>query len=246
MATLAYTLISILIVSALSLIGVLYLSINEKTLKKILFYLVSFAAGGLLGAAFLDLLPEAAESNGLIYAYVLTGIVFFFLIENFLHWHHVHHEKKEAHTFAHMNLIGDAVHNLIDGAIIAGAYLVSVPLGVVTTLAVILHEIPQEFGDFAVLIYGGFSKTRALLFNFLTALTAFIGAGLAYYFSTAVQNFNSYLIPFAAGGFIYIATVDLLPALRRETEKSISKSVAQTVFVILGIVMIWVAGKIIS
>ncbi len=244
MAALAYTLISILLVSALSLIGVLYLSINEKTLKKILFYLVSFAAGGLLGAAFLDLLPEA--DGGIAYAYVLAGIVFFFLIENFLHWHHVHHEKKEAHSFAYMNLVGDAVHNLIDGAIIAGAYLVSVPLGVVTTIAVILHEIPQEFGDFAVLVYGGFSKTRALLFNFLTALTAFIGAGLAYYFSTAVQNFNSYLIPFAAGGFIYIATVDLLPALRRETEKDFHKSIAQTIFVILGIVMIWLAGKIIS
>ncbi len=244
MAALAYTLISILLVSALSLIGVLYLSINEKTLKKILFYLVSFAAGGLLGAAFLDLLPEA--DGGVAYAYVLAGLVFFFLIENFLHWHHVHHEKKEAHSFAYMNLVGDAVHNLIDGAIIAGAYLVSVPLGFVTTIAVILHEIPQEFGDFAVLIYGGFSKTRALLFNFLTALTAFIGAGLAYYFSTAVQNFNSYLIPFAAGGFIYIATVDLLPALRRETEKDFHKSVAQTVFVILGIVMIWLAGRIVG
>ncbi len=244
MAALAYTLVSILLVSALSLIGVLYLSINEKTLKKILFYLVSFAAGGLLGAAFLDLLPEA--NGGVAYAYVLAGLVFFFLIENFLHWHHVHHEKKEAHTFAHMNLIGDAVHNLIDGAIIAGAYLVSVPLGVVTTIAVILHEIPQEFGDFAVLIYGGFSKTKALLFNFATALTAFIGAGLAYYFSTAVQNFNSYLIPFAAGGFIYIATVDLLPALRRETERDVHKSIAQTVFVILGIVMIWAAGKIVA
>ncbi len=244
MAALAYTLISILIVSALSLIGVLYLSINEKTLKKILFYLVSFAAGALLGAAFLDLLPEA--NGGVAYAYVLAGLVFFFLIENFLHWHHVHHEKKEAHSFAYMNLVGDGVHNLIDGAIIAGAYLVSVPLGVVTTLAVILHEIPQEFGDFAVLIYGGFTKGKALFYNFLTALTAFIGAGLAYYFSTAVQNFDSYVIPFAAGGFIYIATVDLLPALRRETEKNVGKSIAQTVFVILGIVMIWLAGKIVG
>ena len=244
MAALTYTLISILIVSALSLIGVLYLSVNEKTLKKILFYLVSFAAGGLLGAAFLDLLPEA--NGGVAYAYVLAGLMFFFLIENFLHWHHVHHEKKEAHSFAYMNLVGDAVHNLIDGAIIAGAYLVSIPLGVVTTIAVVLHEIPQEFGDFAVLVYGGFSKTQALLFNFLTALTAFIGAGLAYYFSTAVQNFNAYLIPFAAGGFIYIATVDLLPALRRETERDVRKSIAQTIFVILGIVMIWVAGKIIA
>lgn len=244
MAALTYTLISILIVSALSLIGVLYLSVNEKTLKKILFYLVSFAAGGLLGAAFLDLLPEA--NGGVAYAYVLAGLMFFFLIENFLHWHHVHHEKKEAHSFAYMNLVGDAVHNLIDGAIIAGAYLVSIPLGVVTTIAVVLHEIPQEFGDFAVLVYGGFSKTQALLFNFLTALTAFIGAGLAYYFSTAVQNFNAYLIPFAAGGFIYIATVDLLPALRRETERDVRKSIAQTVFVILGIVMIWLAGKIIA
>ena len=244
MAALTYTLISILIVSALSLIGVLYLSVNEKTLKKILFYLVSFAAGGLLGAAFLDLLPEA--NGGVAYAYVLAGLMFFFLIENFLHWHHVHHEKKEAHSFAYMNLVGDAVHNLIDGAIIAGAYLVSIPLGVVTTIAVVLHEIPQEFGDFAVLVYGGFSKTQALLFNFLTALTAFIGAGLAYYFSTAVQNFNAYLIPFAAGGFIYIETVDLLPALRRETERDVRKSIAQTVFVILGIVMIWLAGKIIA
>ncbi|MBI2041144.1 MAG: ZIP family metal transporter [DPANN group archaeon] len=242
-ATLAYTLTSVLIVSLVSLIGVIYLSVNEKTVKRILFYMVSFAAGALLGAAFLDLMPEAG--GGAAYAYVLAGLVVFFLIENFLHWHHIHHEKKEAHSFAYMNLLGDGVHNLIDGAIIAGAYIASVPLGIVTTIAVVLHEIPQEIGDFGVLLYGGFSKTRALTFNFLTALTAFIGAGLAYYFSTAVQNFNSYLIPFAAGGFIYIATVDLLPALRRETEKDFRKSVAQTVFVILGIAMIWGAGKLI-
>ncbi len=241
---LTYTLASVFVVSLVSLIGVVYLGTNEKTIKHILFYIVSFAAGSLLGAAFLDLLPEA--DGGISYAYVLAGLVTFFLIENFLHWHHIHHEKKEAHAFAYMNLLGDGVHNLIDGAIIAGAYIASIPLGIVTTIAVVLHEIPQEIGDFGVLLYGGFSKARALAFNFLTALTAFIGAGLAYYFSTAVQNFNSYLIPFAAGGFIYIATVDLLPALRRETEKDFHKSVAQTVFVILGIVMIWVTGKLIA
>ncbi len=254
MGALAYILLSVIIVSSVSLVGVITLVLQPALLERILFILVSFAAGAMLGAAFLDLLPEAIEqSPDGVFGAVLVGIVVFFILETFLYWYHCHSGKCERHSHVHgthaanrhikmpvtyLNLVGDGVHNFMDGVIIATSYLVSVPLGIITTLAVVFHEIPQEIGDFGILVYGGFTRLEALTYNFFSAITAIAGAMLAYFFATAIENFTAWLVPFAAGGFIYIATVDLLPELH-QTQK-FKKAVAQLFFFLLGIGVMWV------
>jgi zinc and cadmium transporter len=258
MSLLAYILGSVVIVSLVSFVGVITLIVQPLLLQRILFALVSFAAGAMLGAAFLDLLPEAIEhSPDGVFGAVLAGIVIFFILETFLYWYHCHSGKCERHSniredrkahshilqpFTYLNLVGDGVHNFLDGIIIATSYLVDIPLGIVTTLAVIFHEIPQEIGDFGVLIYGGFTRGQALFYNFLSALTAVLGAVLAYYFATTIEHFTEWLVPFAAGGFIYIAAVDLLPELH-QTQK-FKRATLQLVFFLLGIGVIWAVTKL--
>lgn len=233
-----YSLASVLIISMISLIGVVTISVKEEKLKKILLFLVSFSAGALLGGAFIHLLPEAVEEHGFgldVSLYLLSGILIFFMMEKFIHWRHCHipTSKSHPHPFAFMNLIGDGFHNFIDGMIIGGSYLVSISLGFTTTLAVILHEIPQEIGDFGVLLHGGFSRFRALFFNFLSALTAVLGVIVSLLIGTRVENFTMFLVPFTAGGFIYIAGSDLIPELHKECV--LSKSLMQLVSLLLGI-----------
>ncbi|MFH1284862.1 MAG: ZIP family metal transporter [Candidatus Peregrinibacteria bacterium] len=215
-----FSLVSVAVVSLISLVGVLTLPVRAERLKNILIYMISFSAGALLGDAFIHLLPEIVEETGFtIYVslFVLSGIAVSFIIEKIIHWRHCHHPTTEnhPHPFAWMNLFGDGVHNLIDGLIIGGSYLVSVHVGIATTLAVILHEIPQEIGDFGVLLHGGFSRKKALLVNFLTALTAVLGVVIALLVGIYVENITVFLIPFAAGGFIYIASSDLIPELHK-------------------------------
>ncbi|MAG91818.1 ZIP family metal transporter [Candidatus Woesearchaeota archaeon] len=243
MAVLLNILIAVFIVSLVSVLGIL-IFIRKKILNKFLFYIVSFAAGSLLGAAFLDLLPEALESgyNESIPIYILIGILSFFILEKFLHWHHHHTHEKETHAFTYLNIIGDGVHNFLDGAIIAVSFINSTALGIVTTIAIIAHEIPQEISDFAVLIYGGFSKTKALVYNFLTALTAFIGALVAFFYSGLIENSETFLLTVAVGFFIYIASTDLIPEIHKE--KDLKKSFVQFVFLVFGIFFIWVIGII--
>jgi len=203
--------------------------------------MVSFSAGALFGDAFIHLIPEAVEESGFglnISIYILSGILCFFVVEKILQWRHCHilTSEEHPHTFAYMNLFGDAVHNFIDGLIVAGSYIVSFPLGVATTLAVVFHEIPQEIGDFGVLIYGGFSKSKALMFNFLSAITAILGAFVALLLGLYMTNFTVFLVPFAAGGFIYIAGSDLIPELHKEIKPS--KSVLELIVFILGILVL--------
>ena len=230
-------LISVFLISAISLVGVLTLSLKEKILNKVLFVLIAVAAGTLLGVAFLDLIPEAIESGGQnVFLYVLSGIVAFFVLERFIFWHHCHDGKCDVHAFSYLNLVGDGVHNLLDGMVIAAAYLVSIPLGVTTTIAIALHEIPQEVGDFAILIYGGFGRKKALFYNFLSALAAFLGVALAYLFSSSA-GFFTFVLAFAAGGFIYIASADIMPELQKEME--FRKSLLQLLCLIGGIVLMW-------
>ncbi len=239
MALLVWILGAVILTSFVSLIGILSLSLKKGLMDSILFYLVSFAAGSMLGAAFLDLLPEAQEAIGNPFAFVIAGFLLFLIIERFIFWHHHHrHGKKghKVHSYTYMNLIGDGVHNFIDGAIISASFLTSIPLGIAATVAIILHEIPQEISDFSILIYGGFSKSKALFFNFLTALTSVLGAVIAFYFSAVAENFVPYLLAAAAGGFIYIASVDLIPEMSKETE--IRKSVVQLVLFCSGILVI--------
>jgi len=234
-----YTILSVVIISLISLVGVVAIAIKKDLLNRVLFFLVSFSVGALLGGAFIHLLPEAFENGLGIYVsfYVLLGILVFFVMEKFVHWRHCHipTSKEHPHPFAYMNLIGDSLHNFIDGMVIAGSYLVSIPLGIATTLAVVFHEIPQEIGDFGVLVHGGFKRTKALMFNFLTALTAIIGAVLVLIIGVKFQNISSFLIPFTAGGFIYIAGSDLIPELHKECNAD--RSVLQLIAIVLGMMV---------
>jgi zinc and cadmium transporter len=243
MLTWLLSLTSVIIISAISLAGVLVLWLKDQQLKKVLLYLVSFSVGGLFGDAFVHLIPEAIEASGFgtsISLLILFGIFSSFAVEKFLQWRHCHipTSSEHPHSFAYMNLFGDAVHNLIDGLIVGGSYLASIPVGVSTTLAVIFHEIPQELGDFGVLIHGGFNKKRALRFNFLTALTAILGAVIALVLGATLEGFIPLLIPFAAGNFIYIAGSDLIPELRKD-EPDPKKAGLQVISIVLGVAIMF-------
>lgn len=226
-----------LAVSAASLIGIFTICLKEKMLNKILMFLVSLSAGALMGGAFLHLIPEAVEVSepSLVFPSILFGFVAFFMIEKALHWRHCHKGHCPIHTFAYMNLVGDSIHNFIDGLIIAASFVADFNLGVATTFAVLLHEVPQEIGDFGVLVYGKFSKAKALAMNFLTALTAVAGGVIGYYLSGYSSMISMLLLPFAAGGFIYIAASDLLPEIRKE--KELGKSVGNLIIFLLGIAL---------
>jgi len=231
--------ISTVAISLLSLVGLLTISINKKAFSKIILSLVALSAGALMGGAFIHLIPEAVETgNENTYLYVLTGLVIFFVSEKALWWRHCHKEVCEVHTFAYMNLIGEALHNFIDGLIIAASFLANASLGVATVIATALHEIPQEMGDFGVLIHGGFTKKKAITYNFLIALTAVLGGIIGFYLID-ILKIESALLAIAAGGFIYIGASDLMPELRKETGK---KSIITMTIFILGIIIMWLTG----
>ncbi|MFA5128957.1 MAG: ZIP family metal transporter [Patescibacteria group bacterium] len=230
---------STIIVSLISLIGVFTLALREKYLEKILLTLVALASGALMGGAFIHLLPEAIEkADGKpIFIWVLVAFVAFFIIEKVLQWRHCHKEKCEVHTFGYMTLLGDGAHNFIDGLIIAAAFVEGTSLGLVVTAVVILHEVPQEIGDFGTLLYSGFQKKKALLMNFLSAVTAVAGGIIGYFLANASESFVNVLIPFAAGGFIYIGASDLLPEIRKTTK--IKESIGTLAMFILGVVIVY-------
>jgi zinc and cadmium transporter len=230
-----YALASVVIVSVCSLIGVI--TIPFKRLRPLLLLLVSFSAGAFFGDVFLHLLPEATEETGFtltISFAIIAGILFSFVIEKFIHWRHCHTPTSHhhPHPFAIMNLVGDCVHNFIDGLVIGASYLLSIPTGIATTIAVVFHEIPQEIGDFGVLLHGGFTRSRAIMLNFLTALTAIIGAVLALVLGR-VEGMLGILVPFAAGNFLYIAAADLIPEIHKETR--VRNSLIQAGIFLLGI-----------
>ena len=234
---LLYILLALSTVSLISLIGIVTISLNKKFLNKILIFLVAFSAGSLLATAFFDLIPESYESLGNV-SFVLGGIIFFFFIEAFIHWHHPHTTEctKCIKPVAYLNIIGDGFHNFLDGIIIAASFLISIPTGLATTTAIILHEIPQEIGDFAVLIHSGLDKTKAILFNFLSALFSILGGLLSYFFLSSFENLLAPVIAIAAGGFIYIATTDLFPELHKEKDKK--KLLIQAFALLLGVLLI--------
>ncbi|MFB6181872.1 MAG: ZIP family metal transporter [Candidatus Magasanikbacteria bacterium] len=244
--TYIYAISSVVVVSLISFIGILTLSIATEKLKKGLIYLVSFAAGGLFGGAFIHLLPKIVKREGFtleVSLYLLAGIVIMFLVEKVVRWRHCHHpitegEECKPQPVAIMNLFGDGVHNFIDGLIIGASFLVSVELGITTTIAVIIHEVPQEIGDYGVLVHGGFSRVKALFVNFLIALTSVAGTVLALFLSNYVQNISSILIPFAVGNFVYIAGADLIPELHHE-DPNVTKSVLQLLTFMAGIGVMW-------
>ncbi len=232
-----YIFFSILTVSLISLIGILSIIINKKIIENILVFLVSFSAGSLLGDCFIHILPEIVKTINFgktVSLLILSGILVFFILEKFIYWRHCHVPTSEGHPhpIIFMNLIGDGLHNFIDGMFIAASYLIDINIGITTTIAVIFHEIPQEIGDFGVLLYGGFSISKALLFNLFSSLTAFLGALLVLWLGKTYDNLSFYLLAFTAGSFIYIAGVDLLPELKKETK--LSKSFLQFVGFTLG------------
>ncbi len=233
-----YSIVSVLLISLVSLIGVLALSPNRDRLTKLTLFLVSFAVGGLFGDAFIHLLPESFQELGTnlsVSLYVISGILIFFVLEKFLRWRHCHIPTSEEHMhpLATINLVGDAVHNLIDGMLVGASYMVSLPIGIATTLAVIMHEIPQEVGDFGVLIHAGLSVKKALALNFLSALTAMLGVILAIVLGSEIEGFSLSLLPIAAGGFLYIAGSDLIPELHHEVK--VLRSLLQFVMILLGV-----------
>jgi zinc and cadmium transporter len=218
------------------LVGVLSIAIKKKLLSRLSLYLVAFSTGALVGGAFLHLLPEAIElSPGLSpFMYLIAGLSVFFVLERYLKWHHCHDDGDcEVHTFTHMSLFGDGLHNFIDGLVIVSAFTVSTELGIATTIAMAAHELPQEMGDFGILIHGGFSRGRALFWNFASSITAVIGAMVGYFLISNFDNVVAVLLPFAAGGFIYIAMSDLVPELHKEPK--ISKSLLNFVLFAFGI-----------
>jgi len=233
-----YAFIGVLIVSLISLVGVFSLSFKEDTLKKYINFFISLAIGALLGDAFIHIIPEAFESNigqTLTSILVISGILLFFVIEKFIHWHH-HGEDKDSdhiHPVGKLVLFTDGFHNLIDGAIIGASFLVSPHVGIATTIAVVLHEIPQEIGDFAVLIHSGYSKRKALWLNFISALASVVGLAIVIIFGNVIDGIAAWFIPIAAGGFIYIAVADLIPELQKT--KNVKHSVTQLLIIIAGV-----------
>ena len=239
MIQLVYIIASTFAIALIAFIGIFTLALKDKLLNKILLVLISLSAGALMGGAFLHLIPEATEnSEGLnTFVFILIGFVLFFVIEKVLHWRHCHDGKCDVHTFHYMNLIGDSIHNFIDGLIISASFIASIPLGVTTTIAIAAHEIPQEIGDFGVLIYGGFKKKKAIVLNFTIALLTVVGGIVGYFISSNIEHTVVFLLPFAAGGFIYIAATDLIPEIKKELD--IKKSMATMIVFICGLILMW-------
>jgi len=233
-----YIILATLIVSIVSLVGIVTISLKKDVLEKLLLSMVALSAGVLLGGGFLHLLPEAvAELGESAFIYTIIGLVLFFFLERILYWRHCHDGVCDVHIFSYLNIVGDTVHNFIDGLIIAAGFLTSIDIGIATTIAVLFHEVPQEIGDFGVLIYGGFKRGKALFYNFLSALAAVVGAVVGYGLSTSVAGFQPFLLPFAAGGFIYIAMSDLIPELHKEVDRK--KSFVSLIFFLVGIFLMF-------
>ncbi|MDD5163107.1 MAG: ZIP family metal transporter [Candidatus ainarchaeum sp.] len=236
---LEWIILATIIDSLVGLAGIFSLWLSKKNLEKILFALVGFSAGALLSGAFFHLLAESIEPLGttIAFASLFFGFILFFLIERVLHWHHCHEGKCETHPLTYLILLGDGIHNFIDGLVIAASFLVGIEFGTITTMAIIAHEVPQELGNFGVLIYGGFSRVKALAFSFLSQATCVAG-GLVGFLLAAQTGFSNYLLPFAAGGFIYIAASDLIPELHKETETK--KVIFSFAFFIIGVVFLYI------
>jgi zinc and cadmium transporter len=221
MNPLFWILISTFIISLIAWVGCLTLFVKEELMDKVLLVLVALSAGGLMGGAFLHLLPEAIAEVGAsssvtlnLFSYLIIGFCTFFVMEQFIEWYHEHsgiHQKKPV---SYLILISDLFHNFIDGLVIAGSFMVGMDVGLATTLAIAIHEIPQEIGDFGVLVYSGFKRTSALVWNYASAVTAILGGIAGYYLSTTVSGAAILLLPFAAGNFIYIAASDLIPEIK--------------------------------
>ncbi len=230
-----------LLMSLIALSGSITLLLKKKTLEKILLPLVAFAAGSLIGGAFFHMLPIAIEkisNTHLVFLFVALGFLTFLALEQFMHWHHCHRriiDHKEPVTY--LILIADGLHNFIGGLVVAGVFLVDIQLGITTWLAAAAHEVPQELGDFGVLLKGGWKKRKALLFNLVSGLTFLVGGIIAYFTSTQLNINTDYLIPFGAGNFIYIGASDLIPQVNKE--ESIKGNIIHYLSFVFGLILLY-------
>ncbi|MFO8018764.1 MAG: ZIP family metal transporter [Promethearchaeia archaeon] len=266
----ALAFLMIILIGALSLIGLFLISINGKTLDNILFVLIAFATGTILATALFDLIPEALHhleslntegaglGENLVFFFVILGYIVFFILERFIYWFHGHAHREEneficydnvsgkvnkksssnnkIQNFAILNLVGDGLHNFLDGIIIMVGFLTGINTGIIITLAVLFHELPQEMGDFGILLYGGFTKKRALLFNFSSAMIALFGGLFALILSNILETFNLFFLAFSGGGFLYLATTELMPELLKQAK--LRKSVIQALIFLGGVTLI--------
>ncbi|MBI2025622.1 ZIP family metal transporter [Candidatus Kaiserbacteria bacterium] len=231
-----YTLASVIAVSAISLVGIFTLGMKQERLERAIFYLISFSVGALLGDVFIHILPEIMGEGDALRnsAYVLAGIMLFFVLERVLMWHGSHSShREEIHSVVYLTIVGDALHNFLDGVVIAASFLAGIPIGIATATAVIFHEIPQEIGQFAILVHGGWSRRKALLYNFFSALTAIAGALLVLVFSRSFTEAPAVLLGLGAASFIYIAMSDLIPELQKEPQAR--RSIVQLACMLAGI-----------
>lgn len=245
---LAYILFFTFFASILSLLIVAFLLLHKTLIHKISFYLVSFAAGALLATAFLETMKEAVEMGGeKVYLWVTLSIAGFFLIEKVflsLHHHEDIDEKEKLKLPVPFLLFGDALHNFIDGTAIAASFLVSFPLGLMTSIAVFVHEIPHELGDFGILIHKGWSRLKVVKFNIFTGLTAFLGAILTYYLGKEFHAILPLLLAITTGNFIYLSMTDLLPEIHHQTEKKLA--INHVISFLLGIFLIVLLTKLVG
>jgi zinc and cadmium transporter len=240
--SLFWIIICTFIISLIAWVGSLTLFLKDELLDSVLLVLVALSAGGLMGGAFLHLLPEAISKVGAtssatlnLFSYLIVGFCTFFVLEQFIKWYHEHSNIHQKKPLSYLVLISDLVHNFIDGLVIAGSFMIGFHVGMVTTLAIALHEIPQEIGDFGVLVYGGFEKTKALIWNYASAVTVIIGGIAGYYLSTIVSGAAVLLLPFAAGNFIYIAASDLIPEIKHG--EKIRRNIVHFITFIIGILL---------
>ncbi|PIN87963.1 ZIP family metal transporter [Candidatus Woesearchaeota archaeon CG10_big_fil_rev_8_21_14_0_10_32_24] len=262
MSAVLYTIISVIIVSLVSLVGIFSFLLKKHKPQQFLLLLVSLSAGTLFGGTFLHLLPDVVKISGFttqISFLVLSGFMVFFVLEKFIHWGHCHHsaafswlhDHKQVHKGHHghehedksqiaiLNLLGDGIHNFLDGLVIAGSYLVSPATGIATTIAVVIHEVPQEIADFGVLLYAGLSKTKALLLNFGSATISILGAIIGLWLGAKSEVFITFILPFTAGGFLYIAGSNLIPELHKRCDVA-KDSILHFLMMILGIGLMYV------
>jgi zinc and cadmium transporter len=236
------------VVSLFSLSGIFALSLNEERLHSILFFLLAFSAGTIFGAAVFDLLPEAVElvDEHTVFLYIAFGYVAFYFLERFIYWYHGHGHREDMEGiepergFAYLNLLGDGVHNFIDGMVIAASFTVGLHVGLATTMAVIFHELPQEMGDYGILMYAGFDRVRALVLNFAAALCVVVGGVFATFYLETVEALSGLLIAFSAGAFLYLAASELVPELQQE--RDFRRSLIQFAVFILGMAVIYSLG----
>jgi zinc and cadmium transporter len=249
------TLIATVLISLLSLIGIFTLSLSEDRLHEILNFLIAYSAGTILGASLFDLMPEAVKlvDEHLVFPIIAFGFVFFMFLERGLYWYHGHGHTHEIPTqdldsveeeitkeFAYLNIIGDFIHNFIDGMIIAASFINSVTVGIVASIAVAFHELPQEMGDYGILIYAGFERKKALIYNYTAAFSIVLGGVFGAFFIGIVEELSGWMVAFSAGAFLFLSASELIPEIN--DENNWKKSLIQIFFILFGMFTIFMLG----